>query len=65
MKDFHSFQHGFITTLTQAGVESMMLKQVSGHALTGVTYSVYFKGYTPEQLYDGVLSKLDYSVLMS
>jgi integrase len=61
-KTFHSFRHGLITTLTQAGADGLMLKQVMGHSEKGVTFSNYFKGFTVEQLYDGVICKIDHGI---
>ncbi len=45
--------------LTQAGVDSIILKQVVGHSEKGVTFSNYFKGFTVQQLYDGVICKIE------
>ena len=61
-KTFHSFRHGLITILTQAGADSLMLKQVMGHSEKGVTFNNYFKGFTVEQLYDGMICKIDYCI---
>ena len=61
-KTLHSFRHGFITMLTQAGVDSIILKQVVGHSEKGVTFSNYFKGFTVKQLYDGVICRIDHGI---
>ncbi len=59
-KNFHSFRHGFITNLTEKGVQEVLVKSLVGHSQDGVTHRVYFKGYSVEQLYkDGIL-KLDF-----
>jgi integrase len=42
--DFHSFRHWFMTQALRARIEERIVKQVVGHALTGVTLSIYFGG---------------------
>ncbi|MDG4887298.1 site-specific integrase [Mesorhizobium sp. WSM4887] len=48
---FHSFRHGMVTRLIQAGVEENLVKAIVGHTRQGVTQQHYFKeGYTLEQM---------------
>ncbi len=48
---FHSFRHGMVTKLMQAGVEENLVKAIVGHTRQGVTQQHYFKqGYTLTQM---------------
>ena len=60
-KTFHSFRHAVVTTLTQAGVDSLILKQFMGHKEKGVTYGTYFKGYPVHQVYEQVTLKIEHA----
>lgn len=49
---FHSFRHGMVTALMQAGVEENLVKAIVGHKRQGVTQEHYFKqGYTIKQMH--------------
>jgi len=52
---FHSFRHGMITKLLQAGVEENLAKAIVGHTRQGVTQKHYFKqGYTLAQMQEAL-----------
>ncbi|RWL50116.1 MAG: site-specific integrase [Mesorhizobium sp.] len=52
---FHSFRHGMVTKLLQAGVEENLAKAIVGHTRQGVTQKHYFKqGYTLAQMQEAL-----------
>ncbi|MES0127257.1 site-specific integrase [Mesorhizobium sp. M0029] len=52
---FHSFRHGMVTKLLQAGVDENMVKAIVGHTRQGVTQKHYFKqGYTLAQMQEAL-----------
>lgn len=62
-KDFHSFRTTFTTHLEHKGVHLGMLKQVLGHSKgDDVTLSFYTEKYSPQQLLEGVIQKIDYGI---
>jgi hypothetical protein len=65
MRDFHSFRATFITHLTHKKVNDRMRLQVEGHAPENDMTSVYNDPFTPKELYDEVISKLDYGIDLS
>ncbi len=63
MKDFQSFRKTLMNHLQRKGVPYFMLKQVMGHAKgKDVTQAVYTEKYTPKELFDNVISKIDYGI---
>jgi integrase len=66
MKDFHSFRKTLINHLQRKNVPYLMLKQVMGHSKgKDVTQSVYTERYSPKELFDDVISKIDYGIDLS
>ncbi len=66
MKDFHSFRNTFINHLQRKHVPYLMLKQVIGHSKgKDVTQAVYTEKYTPKELFDNVILKIDYGIDLS
>ncbi len=62
-KDFHSFRGTFITNLTYRQVPDRMLKQVVGHSEgDDITFGRYAERFSPKDLFDNVISKLDYEI---
>lgn len=59
MKDFHSFRATFISQL-EISVHYKMLKQCVGHSRGKDTATDYLEKYTVKQIYEGVISKLEY-----
>jgi integrase len=64
-KDFHSFRTTFITHLEHKGVPYLKLKQTTGHSKGKDTTLTYIEKYTPKQLLDDVISKIDYGIDLS
>jgi integrase len=64
-KDFHSFRTTFITQLVRQGVNDRMRLQVEGHSAGKDMTNVYADPFPARQLYDEVLSKLDYGIDLS
>jgi integrase len=64
-KDFHSFRSTFITHLVHRGVNDRMRLQVAGHSPGKDMTSVYADPFPAKQLYEEVISKLDYSIDLS
>jgi integrase len=58
-KDFHSFRATFITAL-EPKVRYKMLQQIVGHSRGKDTTITYTEKYSPKQVYDEVISKLEY-----
>jgi integrase len=52
--DYHSFRHGVTTKLTEAGVSPPIIDQLTGHAGTGVTQTVYTKDLSLSVLYEAI-----------
>jgi integrase len=66
MKDFHSFRKTLINHLQRKGVPYFMLKQVMGHSKgKDVTQAVYTERYSPKELFDDVISKIDFGIDLS
>jgi integrase len=66
MKDFHSFRKTLINHLQRKGVAHFMLKQVMGHSKgKDITQAVYTEKYTPKELFDDVISKIDFGIDLS
>jgi integrase len=63
-KDFHSFRATFITNLIHHRAPDRMRMQIEGHAI-GDMSSVYADPFPAKQLYDEVISKLDYGIDLS
>ena len=62
-KDFHSFRTTFTTHLEHKGVRLGMLKQVLGHSRgDDITLSVYTEKYSPKQLLESVIQKIDFGI---
>lgn len=57
---FHSFRHMAVTRLLAAGVEPHVVARLVGHAVKGVTLSVYDKGPSPAAL-KSAMNKLSYA----
>ena len=64
-KDFHSFRSTFITHLVYRKVNDRMRLQVEGHSAGKDMTSVYADPFPAKQLYDEVISKLDYGIDLS
>lgn len=61
-KTFHTFRHTNITALLRANVAHVMVAAVVGHdKQMGITGN-YHHGYLPRQLYNDVVTQLDYAV---
>ena len=66
MKDFHSFRKTLINYLQRKGVPYLMLKQVMGHSKgKDVTQAVYTERYSSKELFDNVISKIDFGIDLS
>jgi integrase len=66
MKDFHSFRKTLINHLQRKDVRSLMLKQVMGHSKgKDVTQAVYTDKYSPKELFDYLISKIDFEIDLS
>lgn len=66
MKDFHSFRTTFINHLQRKRVPFFMLKRVVGHSIgKDVTLKHYTEKSTPKELYDNVMSKIDFGIDLS
>jgi integrase len=66
MKDFHSFRKTLINYLQRKGVPYLMLKQVMGHSKgKDVTQAVYPERYSSKELFDNVISKIDFGIDLS
>ncbi|MBI9077452.1 MAG: site-specific integrase [Desulfatibacillum sp.] len=65
-KTFHSFRHTFITALKHAGVPELIANELDGHS-SGKTesYSTYGGRYSPKQLLEEGLLKLDFGLDLS
>ncbi|WP_338666818.1 site-specific integrase [Pseudodesulfovibrio methanolicus] len=59
-KDFHSFRHTFITQLKQSQVDYVMLKEVVGHVVEGETLGRYGKRFSPDIVFERLVSRLEY-----
>jgi integrase len=64
-RDFHSFRATFITQLVRQKVNERMRLQVEGHSPGKDMTSVYADPFPAKQLYDEVISKLDYGIDLS
>ena len=64
-RDFHSFRATFITQLAHLKVHREMRLQIEGHAPAKDMTSVYADPFPAKQLYDEVISKLDYGIDLS
>jgi integrase len=64
-RDFHSFRSSFITQLVRQKVNDRMRLQVEGHSAGKDMTSVYADPFPATQLYDEVISKLDYGIDLS
>jgi integrase len=64
-RDFHSFRATFITQLVYQKVNPMMRLQVEGHSPGKDMTSVYADPFPAKQLFDEVISKLDYGLDLS
>jgi integrase len=64
-RDFHSFRASFITQLVRQKVNDRMRLQVEGHSAGKDMTSVYADPFPARQLYDEVISKLDYGIDLS
>jgi integrase len=65
-KDFHSFRTTFITRLAYKHVPEKPLKQVVGHSRgSDVTTKNYEEKFPVKQLYDEIISKVDYGIDLS
>ncbi len=66
MKDFHSFRKTLINHLQRKDVPYFKLKQLMGHSKgKDVTQAVYTERYTPKELFDDVISKIDFGIDLS
>jgi integrase len=66
MKDFHSYRKTLINHLQRKNVPFYKLKQVMGHSKgKDVTQAVYTEKYTPRELFDDVISKIDFGIDLS
>ncbi len=66
MKDFHSFRKTLTTHLQRKDVPFYKLNQVVGHSKgKDVTQAVYTEKYTPKELFDDVISKIDFGIDLS
>ena len=65
-KDFHSFRTTFITRLNYKHVPKDTLKQVVGHSRgSDVTTRNYEEKFPVKQLYEEIISKIDYGIDLS
>ena len=64
-RDFHSFRDTFITHLVHQKVNDRMRLQVEGHSTGKDMTSVYADPFPAKQLYEEVISKLDYGIDLS
>ncbi len=64
-RDFHSFRDTFITHLVHQKVNDRMRLQVAGHSAGKDMTNVYADPFPAKQLYDEVISKLDYGIDLS
>jgi integrase len=64
-RDFHSFRDTFITHLVHQKVNDRMRLQVEGHSAGKDMTNVYADPFPARQLYDEVISKLDYGIDMN
>ena len=64
-KDFHSFRSTFITNLVYRKVNDRMRLQVEGHSPGKDMTSVYADPFPAKQVYEEVISKLDYGIDLS
>ena len=63
MKDFHSYRKTLINHLQRKNVPFYKLKQVMGHSKgKDVTQAVYTEKYTPKELFDDVIAKIDFGI---
>jgi integrase len=66
MKDFHSFRTTIINHLQRKKVPFDMLKQLVGHSKgKDVTQVFYTDRYTPKELLEDIVSKVDYGIDLS
>ena len=66
MKDFHSYRKTLINHLQRKNVPFYKLKQVMGHSKgKDVTQAVYTEKYTPKELFDDVIAKIDFGIDLS
>jgi integrase len=61
-RDFHSFRTTFVNHLTHRKVNERMRLQVEGHAPAKDMTSVYADPFPAKQVYDEIISKLDYGI---
>ena len=64
-KTFHSFRHSLITLGIRSGMDVQKVKGLVGHQEKGVTFGTYFKGYTVRQIYDEIVSQIDFGIDLS
>ncbi len=64
-RDFHSFRSTFVTHLVYQKVNDRMRLQVEGHSAGKDMTNVYADPFPAKQLYDEVISKLDYGIDLS
>lgn len=64
-RDFHSFRATFVTRLLYQQVNDRMRLQVAGHSTGKDMTSVYADPFPAKQLYDEIISKLDYGIDLS
>ena len=63
MKDFHSFRKTLNSHLVRKRVPFLMLKQFMGHSKgKDVNPLHYTEKFTPKELFDGVITKIDFGI---
>ncbi|WP_196772863.1 site-specific integrase [Pseudodesulfovibrio alkaliphilus] len=59
-KVFHSFRHTVINHLKQKQVDGTLLHEFDGHSLGTMTYDRYGKAFTPELMYEKIVSQITF-----
>ncbi|WP_272699811.1 site-specific integrase [Desulfovibrio sp. Fe33] len=59
-KVFHSFRHTLINHLKQKQVDQLLLHEFDGHSHGTMTLDRYGKAYTPQLMYDQIVSQITF-----
>jgi len=59
-KDFHSFRHTLINHLKQKQVDAQLLHEFDGHSHGSMTMDRYGKAYSPELMYEKIVSQITF-----
>lgn len=59
-KSFHSLRHSFSNFFKKRNLHTDMFRQVFGHEISNLAGQVYGERFSPKEIYDELISKLDY-----